>query len=175
MGLDISGMGSSKDYSSGYGGLHEIRVLSLLCMKLDEKIPSAELEKHKVYLEGLLHEQFDLLRVKKSLLRDWLYGKDYPKTDPKFTDEEIKDFRQLQHFSDCEGILVPDFFLKDVDYSNSYYLGNSTKLLEELEKLKDWIARNPTLVNERESRLFFMLYDLVYDEVTNYNGILRFH
>lgn len=175
MGLDITGYGSDKDYCYGYGGIHRIRVLSLLCMKLDEKIPLDELEKHRVYLEGILHEHVDILQAKKSLLRDWMYGKDYPKTDPKFTEKDLKDFRQLLHFSDCEGILVPEFFLKDVNYSKSYHLGSSTKLLAELEQLKDWIARNPSLVYPNESKIFFMLYDLVFDTVENGSGILKFH
>jgi hypothetical protein len=175
MGLDITGYGSEKDYHWGYGGIHQIRVLSLLCMKLDEKIPLGEIEKERVYLEGILHEHVDLLYAKKSLLRDWMYGKDYPKTERKFTDNDLKDFRQLIHFSDCEGILVPDWCLDDVNYSESYMFGSSTELLEELERLKDWIARNPTMVNSNESEIFFMLYDLVFDTVENGSGILSFH
>ncbi len=88
-------------------------------------------------------------------------------------------FYQLFHFSDSEGIFVPDFYLLKVDYKNSFHLGNSIKLLDELEIIKleiereDWIKEQVKGTRALES--FNELYQLVYDEVKNGKGILIFY
>lgn len=88
--------------------------------------------------------------------------------------EEYPDFWQLLHFSDSEGVLIRDDFLFKVDYKESLQLGSSTKLLEELELVKDELARNPEDYRNIKTDSFFALYDLVKDEVENGRGILYF-
>ena len=48
---------------------------------------------------------------------------------------------QLMHFSDDEGVLIPEHALNGVDYRLSWMLGSSTKLYNELKFIRDDIAR----------------------------------
>lgn len=114
-------------------------------------------------------------------LSDGFYGsfKDFMKMEENGESwKRFTKFYQLLHFTDSEGVLVKEFFLEGVDYKDSFKIGSSTKLLEELEHLKDWLARNPERIERTVSRKavtgFWALYDLVYDEVKEQNGILVF-
>lgn len=90
-------------------------------------------------------------------------------------------FEQLMHFSDAEGILVPSFFLRQVEYKNSYHLGNSEKLLAELKLIKLALKEDKEtfeylkVFETRAIDIFEQLYDLVLDEVEEGTGILKFH
>jgi hypothetical protein len=88
-----------------------------------------------------------------------------------------KRFWQLLHFSDCEGILLPDSRLEDVDYENSFEVGSSTKLLRELDIIREEITTYPDKYKDMEQtiKIFWDLYNLVKDEVDEGAGILRFH
>ncbi|MHA1420340.1 MAG: hypothetical protein ACTSPO_15605 [Candidatus Heimdallarchaeaceae archaeon] len=88
--------------------------------------------------------------------------------------EKYPKFRQLLHFSDAEGILIREDFLYKINYQESFELGSSTKLLEELEFLKDELARNPEKYKDTSTKPFFSLYDVVKDEVEEGRGILWF-
>ena len=88
--------------------------------------------------------------------------------------EKYPDFRQLLHFSDSEGILIREDFLYKIDYQDSFELGSSTKLLEELEIIKDELARNPDIFQDASTKPFFSLYDVVKNDVEEGRGILWF-
>lgn len=88
--------------------------------------------------------------------------------------ETYPKFRQLLHFSDAEGILIPEDFLYKVNYEDSLELGSSTKLLGELDLLKDELARHPEKYQDIATKPFFSFYDLVKDEVENGRGIIWF-
>ena len=100
-------------------------------------------------------------------------------------DKRFSRFEQLMHFSDSEGIFVPEWFLRKVDYKESYYLGNSTKLLDELRiikfgiyemyKDKDYFNERTKVFESRAFDIFKELFELVEDEVINGKGILVFH
>jgi len=84
-------------------------------------------------------------------------------------------FWQLLHFSDCEGILIRGFFLERVDYKNSFELGNSDKLLEELKDMKKEIKKNPKLIEEDWIlEAFNTLYKDVKKEVEDCCGTIHF-
>ena len=57
----------------------------------------------------------------------------------KETWELFPQYHQLMHFCDAEGIILSDFFLRDVDYSKSFFLGSFGKLKDEVNKLQTWI------------------------------------
>ena len=172
MGLDISGCYSEKTYHSGYDGLHQIRVLSLISMGLDDQITAKEIQQYisKYVYRGNLDKNM----IKRILLKKKMYGDFLGTNKPVFTfEKELKPFWQLLHFSDCEGILIPDFYLKGIDYSKSDHLGSLTRLDKELEVLKDWIARTEKVVYGREKKLFFILYDLIHEEA-EHGGMITF-
>jgi tRNA G10 N-methylase Trm11 len=84
-------------------------------------------------------------------------------------------FWQLLHFSDCEGILIKDFFLEKVDYKLSFYLGSSEKLLKELEDMKEEIKKNPKLIEEKWIlKAFNDFYKDIKKEVEDCCGTIRF-
>lgn len=88
--------------------------------------------------------------------------------------EKHKQFWQLLHFSDAEGVFVPESFLDDIDYEQSFYLGNSDKLLKELEHIKEAVAREPQKYGKLiDMDVFWNLYDLVKEEVDEGYGIIR--
>jgi len=88
--------------------------------------------------------------------------------------EKFSRFRQLLHFSDENGILVPEYYLENVDYKNSFKLGDSNQLLEELTLVKDGLAGDKDIANNEERKNFLQFYELVKDEVENGRGILVF-
>ena len=81
-------------------------------------------------------------------------------------------FRQFVCFSDHEGILVPQRRLSGIDYENSFSLGSSDKLLQELEALKKYLRKNRNFADVLERSLFSELYGLVKKEVNGGMGIL---
>ena len=83
-------------------------------------------------------------------------------------------FRQFVCFSDHDGILVPDKYLIGIDYENSFLLGSSDKLLQELELLKKKLIRKPRKpsLNQLERSTFLDFYQLVKEEVEEGSGIL---
>lgn len=95
--------------------------------------------------------------------------------------KKYKRFHQLLHFSDCDGILLPDSLLRDSDISESFYIGSSGKLLKELEIIKKYLLKNKIkylkIEGERDYEplhCFWDLYALVYDEVNHGSGIITF-
>ena len=108
------------------------------------------------------------------ILDKYINGDEYRNTEPVFTDEQLAPMRQLINFSDCEGILVPRWCLRDVDYKDSTTLGCTDDLYDELNVIKDWILHNTKRVHERTMEIFNMLYDLVAEAVEG-KGILHFH
>lgn len=184
MGLDISGCCSDKDYHWSYSGIHQVRALSIMALGLDEKI-TPEMIRTKRMEYSFLHDKTDD-EMRWGLIQDLMYGDSKYQfgsnrekgngTPPGVTFEDLEKHWQLHHFSDCGGLLIRDGYLENVDYSESFYLGNSNRLLDALEDIKEFIARNPEKVKDlkRALEIFWMLYDLVEDEVNNGCGTLRF-
>lgn len=105
----------------------------------------------------------------------------YEKSFPEFMKDQenniwetYPEFRQLLHFSDSEGVLVPEYFLHKINYQDSFEIGSSTLLLSELERIKDELARSPEKYQDIATKPFFSFYDLVKDEVENGRGIIWF-
>lgn len=94
--------------------------------------------------------------------------------------DQYPQFYQLLHFSDCNGFLVPEWCLKDIDYSESFHLGSLTRLVNELEKIQIAITENPEeysdkTLNTWASKPFWTLYNLATDELKEHGGVLKFH
>jgi hypothetical protein len=141
-------------------------------MGLDIKTCNEEIESYN----GSYH---NLHEIREIAIKICGYKKDIGEWYKEFEDKHdygvYNRFRQLLHFSDCEGILVRGFFLEEVDYSKSYELGNSDTLLKELEDMKEEIERNPKLIKENWIKeVFDILYNQVKDEVENCCGLIQF-
>jgi hypothetical protein len=87
--------------------------------------------------------------------------------------EDYDEFPNLINFSDCEGIYIPGAHYNAANIPRNNYVGNSTALLEELEKLKTYFAKTAD-ISERERKLFSEFYDLVEDVVNGGSGIIIF-
>lgn len=90
--------------------------------------------------------------------------------DPDFLQKTR--FRQFICFSDHDGILVPERYLKGADYGHSFSLGSSDILLQELEVLKMHLLKDRKLADSLDRDIFFELYQLVKKEVKEGIGVL---
>ncbi|MHA1408835.1 MAG: hypothetical protein ACTSQY_00705 [Candidatus Odinarchaeia archaeon] len=85
--------------------------------------------------------------------------------------KEFPEFYQLLHFSDCEGILLKETFLTDIDISNSFEVGNLNKFYNELKTLNKALKNSQY---EYEAKLVKNLVEGIYDELTYGEGIILF-
>ena len=129
-------------------------------------------EKHYSYNYSTLHYIRYLACKADGYKNDWNTFNDVEDLKEEHNLSAYPHFWQLLHFCDAEGVMVPDSYLEHVEYKESYYLGSSTKLLEELEFLKEDIARYPEKYENEKLTSFWTLYDLVKDEVEEGYGIL---
>lgn len=159
MGLDIEGSVSKKNYCQGYHGLHSVRWLALLNCGLPREVNGEQTHSWATgpWLHGFVREGKELPTIEQMQTILWAFqlsGYHYP---------------NLMFHSDCEGSYTKSgkvFKTKDL------MSGNSLGLLKELKILKEDIPEDM-----RESRavgVFNMLYELVYDEVKNGKGIIKF-
>ena len=148
MGLIITGCCTEFNYSKGYGGMHRIRALGILTQTYTEKV---------------------------SIDENWAAALEIEKEKDNWN--KFPEFWQLLHFSDCEGYLLQEGFFKNIDYSKSFFLGNSERLLQCLELVRIEVTKNTKLYNQfpRPLQDFWDLYNLVHDEVQNGCGSLHFH
>lgn len=143
MGLDIVGLVTREGLHWHYGTLHSIRALVPL-VKGDITVEKASCWEASSG-EG---------KGKKLWLK-------YP------------GFYQLLHFADNEGVFVSGRYLRDVDFSESFFLGDLDDLAEELNLLfnlltEEILTRLPCTVNKL--REFKALVDRELEE----NGVVQF-
>lgn len=181
MGLDVIGWGCKHTYHHGYSGIHQIRTVGMKCLGLDKKLTEHQKEEILNDSRGL-YTQEPTERQLSYILDIALYGNiafrenfnSLPLIKPLFTDEDLQPLWQLFHFSDCEGILIRKGFLKNVDYSQSYYLGCLDDLLENLVMIREWILHNLSRVHEQEVALINKLYDVVNEATNDAEGVIKF-
>jgi len=152
LGLDINGVCSDKTYHWGGSGIHQIRALAIQVAG-----------KRGTFDEAFNYLMFEMPKMLK-------FNKDYYGL---LEDEGLLKFHQLLHFSDGEGIMVRDWYLKGIDTSRSMTLGLLDKFYEELEIIREAVTSDMEKYNRQPTmKIFWMLYNLVKDEAENGEAII---
>ena len=131
----------------GSSGLHQIRALAIQVAG-----------KRDTFDEAFNYLMFEMREMPK--WENDYYG--------LLEDEGLLDFHQLLHFSDAEGVMIRDWYLKGIDTSRSMTLGLLGKLYEELEIIREAVTTDIDKYNRQPTmKIFWMLYNLVKDEAEN--------
>ena len=72
------------------------------------------------------------------------------------------DFRQLLHFSDCEGIFVPDGYADG--FEDSFHIGSFHRLTDEVNELYKRMKKNPDYNYDESMQYVTDLRDLIINE-----------
>ncbi len=89
------------------------------------------------------------------------------------SDTEFPKYRQLMHFTDCDGILVPSGYLKGVNYEKSYKIGSFDEMKNEIIELGSEVLTHPELFSDVERRHIGQLHKM-FTYADAYD-IVRFH
>lgn len=151
MGLDIYLPGSGTDFRLGsYSVLHWIRALALFTTGDFKSLDAAREYEKSKKAEGYY---------------EW---------------DRYPNFYHLLHFSDAEGWYLPEVYLEDVEYKQSFYLSNADELLRELQLVRRRITDKPEKYQELNGswvlKSFYKLLNNLEKEKENVGLLMvRFH